>query len=196
MGREVLDKIVFIQAQHFTALAPGRHVQLIVLHSMEAPEKGTTAEAVARYFAAGSGGRPASAHYCIDNDSIVQCVQTKDVAFAAPNANRNGIHLEHAGYARQTRDEWLDAFGVAMLKNSAWLCGQILIPKFGIPVKFLGAADLKRGRVDTRIKGFTTHAAITQAFNPGGHTDPGPGFPMTEYLGFVRQAVAGTLAWE
>jgi hypothetical protein len=193
MGREVLDNIRFVQAKHFTELSPGRHIQLIVIHSMEAPEKGSTAEAVAQYFADGAGGRPASAHYCIDNNSIVQCVQTRDIAFAAPNANRNGIHLEHAGYARQTKAQWLDEFSLAMLKNSAWLCGRVLTPKYRIPVQFLNARDLKRARVDTDIKGFTTHAEVTKAFNSGGHTDPGKGFPVREYLTMVMQAVAGSL---
>jgi hypothetical protein len=80
-----------------------------------------------------------------------------------------------------------------MLKNSAWLCGLVLIPKFRIPVQFLTAADLKRALEDTDVKGFTTHAEVSKAFKPTGHTDPGKGFPMDEYLAFVTQAVAGTL---
>lgn len=180
-----LNKIPFIPAKRFTVAKPGRHIQFIVLHSMEAPEKGTTAEAVANYFKNGSGGRAASAHYCIDNNSIVQCVQTKDIAYGAANANRNGIHLELAGYAKQTRAEWMDEYSQEMLKNAALLCGKLLCPKFDIPIIATGPAELKRARENTNIKGFTTHAQVNQAFG-GTHWDPGPGFPMDTFLAMVR----------
>jgi N-acetyl-anhydromuramyl-L-alanine amidase AmpD len=137
MSELQMDKIPVTPAKWFTKVTgPARDIRLIVLHSMEAPEKGTTAESVAKYFAGGSGGRKASAHYCIDDDSIIQCVDCADVAYAAPNANSVGIHLELAGYARQSREEWLDAFGTAMLRNAARLCAEVLIPKYGIPVTF------------------------------------------------------------
>jgi hypothetical protein len=81
-----------------------------------------------------------------------------------------------------------------MLKNAAWLCGKILIPKYKLPVKVCTAADLKRGVDDTvNVRGFTTHADASRAFKPGGHWDPGPGFPMGVFLGYVTAAVNGTL---
>jgi N-acetyl-anhydromuramyl-L-alanine amidase AmpD len=177
-----LARIPFVQAYWYREVPAGtpRPVGLIVLHSMEAPEKGATAESVARYFESGSEGRPASAHYCIDSDSIVQCVQCKDVAFGAPSANRTGIHLEHAGYARQSREEWLDAYSLAMLQTSARLVARVLAPKFHIPLEFVDTAGLKAGR-----KGITTHREVSRAFSPGGHTDPGEHFPMDVYLQLV-----------
>lgn len=187
MNLDVLKRIPFIQAQWFTATS-GRTIDLICIHSMEAPEKGTTAEATARYFANGAGGRKASAHYCIDDNSIVQCLQTKDVAYAAPGINRNGIHLELAGYARQTREQWLDEFSTAMLKNAAKLCAVVLVPKYTIPVGYVSAAGLKR-----KQRGFTTHKQASDAFHPGGHWDPGPGFPMDLFLEWVLRARSGTL---
>lgn len=192
MGREIIEsKIPFLQAKHYKPLKYGRHIQFIVIHSMEAPEKGETAEATARYFQ--NLTRPASAHYCLDANSIVQCVQTKDIAYAAPGANSNGIHLELAGYARQTRADWLDAYSTAMLKNAAWLCAGILMPKYQIPPTFRPAAVLKQAREATYIKGFTTHWEVTQAFHESTHTDPGTGFPMDQFLEWVKQAQAGHL---
>lgn len=186
------SNIPFKQAQWYTEVpvASPRHIQLIVLHCMDAPQKGNTAENVASYFANGSEGRPASAHYCIDNDSIVQCVQCKDVAFGAPNANHNGIHLEHPGFEDYTVAQWENEYGRAVLKNSALLCGKVLIPKFHIKPVFLKAQDLTTLGTKT---GFTTHWEVTKAFNPGGHTDPGPNFPLDLYMVMVQQAVAGTL---
>lgn len=68
---------------------------------MEAPEKGDTAENIANYFH--TTVKQASAHICVDNNSIVQCVLDNDIAWAAPGANSDGIHIEMAGYAKQKK---------------------------------------------------------------------------------------------
>src|SRR5205809_2755015 len=109
----------FIQARNFTATS-GRSVDVLVIHTMEAPETANTAENVAKWFA-GSTAPQASAHYCIDANSIVQCVQDDDVAWHAPGANSDGIGFEHAGFASQGRSDWNDAYSSAMLERSAGL---------------------------------------------------------------------------
>ena len=173
-------KIPFVQARWYTPTT-GRTIKLIVLHSAEIPEKGSSAENIARYFA--TTDRKVSAHYCVDPDSIVQSVQTRDVAYAAPGANHNGVHLELAGYARQTRAEWQDKASHAILENAAALCARVLLPKFEIPALYRGQpADLKAG-----VPGITTHARVSAAFKRSTHTDPGPGFPITAFLRLVRE---------
>jgi N-acetyl-anhydromuramyl-L-alanine amidase AmpD len=164
----------FVQARGYT---PNRRSQptLIVMHSMEAAEKPTTAEAVANWFA-GPSAPKASAHFCLDNDSIVQCVKVGDVAWHAPGANAGGIGIELAGYARQTSEQWADAYSKAMLDLAAQLVGK-LCWDFNIPLVFLDAAALKTGR-----PGVTTHWEVTQAFKKSTHTDPGKHFPMDELL--------------
>lgn len=178
------EKIPFVAARHFTevSISKPREVRLIVIHSIEAPEKGTTAENCARYFA--TVEKPVSAHYCIDNNSVIQCVQTKDVAYCAPGANRDGIHLEHAGFARQTVSQWLDEYSRAMLQLSAELVGRVLVHKFDIPIMWLSPADVKGGK-----SGITSHWNITKAYpeRKGTHTDPGPSFPVQKYLDWIRQ---------
>lgn len=149
---------------------------MIVLHDMEAPEKGNTAESVAAYFAKG-GPSPSSAHYCIDNDSIVQCVQDNVIAYHAPPANPYAIGLEHAGYASQSTTDWLDDYGKAMLGNSIRLSAD-LCRKYNIQPVFLTVDDLKAGR----LNGITTHANISAAFHKSTHTDPGPQFPIGYYM--------------
>lgn len=167
----------FIQARWFYK---GRTspVGLIVLHDMEAPETDKTAENVARNFS--TTDRKASAHDCIDNNSIVHCVKYEDTAWAAPGANSNGIHLEHAGYAAQRREDWLDGYSLAELKLSAQLTAA-LCGKFNIPEEFVDVAGLKAGR-----RGITTHNCVSLAFKKSTHTDPGPGFPMDLYVEMVR----------
>lgn len=178
-------KIPFIQAKHYTPVSEDhpRKVRLIVIHSMESEEKGETAENVARYFQ--TTEKPASAHYNIDNNSVVQCVQCKDVAYGAPGANRDGIHLEHAGRAKQTAAQWNDEYSSAMLKLSAEVCA-MLCKKFGIPPVWLSPADLAAGK-----KGLTSHANVTlwqkSLGKPGSHTDPGEGFPVQKYCAMVAE---------
>lgn len=174
--------MTFIQAAHYR---PGRlaPVRLIVLHDMESPESSTTAENVARYFAR-ADSRVASAHYCIDSDSVVQCVREQDTAYGAKGANADGIHLEHAGYARQTPAEWVDPFGRAMLARSAALTAD-LCTRYGIPVRRLTPKQIHDGE-----RGICGHGDVTAAYPPGtGHTDPGAGFPWPFYLDLVNAAL-------
>jgi len=175
------NNIPFLQAKQYTP-ANRTYIRLIVLHSMEAPEKGATAEAVANYFH--NLNRKASAHYCVDNNSIVQCVQCKDVAYGAPGANKDGIHIEMAGYARQSLAEWKDEYSLNMIDNVAQLCAKVLCPKYHIPAVYLDAVSLKS---KPTAKGFTTHRMITQAYKMGTHTDPGPFFPVDMFLEKVKK---------
>lgn len=176
----------FLQAANYTPVAH-REITLLVIHDMEAPEKGTTAETCAQFFhdQPHSPVTGSSAHYCIDNDSIVQSVRDHDVAWAAPGANHDGLHFEHAGYARQTRHEWEDAYSTAMLKRSAALVAR-KAKRYGVPVRFLSAADVAAGH-----SGITGHLQITQSGIGGAagtHTDPGANFPWRRYIGYVRRA--------
>lgn len=174
--------VPFIRAAHFT-VSP-RKIDLVVLHSMESPEKPGTARAVANWFA-GPNAPQASAHYCVDADEVVQCVLAKDIAWAAPGANRNGIHIEHAGRAAQTADEWRDEFSMATLHRSIELTAR-LCKGLDIPAKFVDAAGLLVGG-----RGITTHAEVTRAYKtPGGHTDPGIGFPLLWYVDRVASILS------
>lgn len=175
--------VTFIGARNFTRAQRDR-VDLIVLHSMEAPEKGSTAENVARWFASENAPK-ASAHFCIDSDSIVECVAEHDIAWHAPGANHNGIGIEHAGYAKQSREEWGDEFSRAMLELSAQLCAY-LCARYRIPPVFVSAEGLRLGE-----RGITTHKAVTDGLNAGkGHWDPGPGFPIDDYISRVCALMA------
>ena len=173
--------MTFVQARWYTR-TDGRQIDLIVLHSMEAPEKGDTAEAVAAYFARGTV--KASAHYCIDANSIVQSVFDRDIAWAAPGANRDGLQMEHAGYARQTPEEWADPYSETMLRRSAALVAR-KCRRYNVPARIVYPAGLLVGR-----RGITTHAFVSQAFHRSDHTDPGPNFPLRHYLELVRGYLA------
>lgn len=177
-----------VTAQHYRKVSRSapRHISRIVIHTMEWAERTTTAEACAAYFKAPGmrNGKPiqASAHLCIDSDSVVQCVPFQDVAFAAPGANADGLQIELAGFARQTAEEWADAFSSAQLEKLAQIIAA-LVQDLGIEVVELNAGALK----DPARSGITTHAAASKAFKLSDHTDPGPNFPMAALLDRVME---------
>lgn len=172
--------IPFVKARNYTRVwLPRRHIDIIVIHDMEYPERPTGAEWCAQYFA-GKNAPKASAHYYVDNNSVVQGVWDRDVAWAAPGANHNGIQIEHAGFAAQSRAEWLDAYSRAELKRSAALVAD-LCRKHKIPVRRLRAEDLRNGK-----RGITGHLDVNAAFHLSDHGDPGVSFPWTVYLDWVK----------
>ena len=168
---------VFIRARNYTPHAGSRDIWWIVIHDMEYPERPDGAEWCARYFA-GPSAPQASAHYCVDNNSIVQSVALNDIAWHAP-PNSHSIGIEHAGYSAQSRADWLDSYSETELRLSAGLVYE-LCKRFSIPVRWLTVADLRAGK-----KGITSHANISEAFHMTNHRDPGVNFPVGWYLGQI-----------
>lgn len=169
----------FIQAANFTKLGRERTIRYIVLHSMESGETDMVAENVAAWFA-GPNAPKASAHYCVDRDSAVQCVQDNDVAWHAPGLNSLSIGIEMAGKASQTAAEWADAYSFQMLNMAAALVAS-LCRKYSIPVRAVGPSGLLMD-----MPGITTHAAVSEAFKKSDHWDPGPNFPLNKFIDTVR----------
>lgn len=202
-----MGAIKLIQAKHYRR-AERKRAKLIVLHSMEYPERKTAAEWCAGFFTdprrpkldpvtkkqlIDANGKAmtepvtASAHFCVDSDSVVQCVERKDIAFHVPGyiagseLNAISYGIEHHGYARQTRDEWLDAESMAALEISAELVARLCHEDNITPV-FLDVEDLKAGNLD----GITGHVQCTKASGKGTHWDPGLNFPWDWYIERVR----------
>jgi len=175
----------FVQARHYTPVPPGppRAIRLVVLHSMESQERLDTAENVAAWFA-GEDAPQASAHYCVDADSIVQCVRDEDIAWHAPGANRDGIGVELAGRASQTSAEWLDGYSARVLELAAALVAE-LCRRHRVPQTPLGSEGLRIGS-----RGITTHGAVSVAYGKSNHTDPGEAFPINAFVEMVRKRAA------
>lgn len=177
----------FVPAKWYKEI-PGayRKVRLVVIHDMEYPEKMTAAEEVAKYFQnpldASKQPVKASAHICVDADSIVQCVKDRNVAYAAPGANSDGIQIECAGYGRQTRVEWLDKYSTQLLLKAAEATA-LYLRKFYLPTQLLTAAQVRAGS-----PGITGHMMVSQAYGESDHTDPGPNFPWDIFMNFVDNA--------
>lgn len=173
------SKLQFIQASHFQP-ANRDQVDWIVVHTMEIQRTGSAALDCARDFATTTDAR--SAHYCIDSGTIIHCVQEKDIAYAAP-PNAPGMHLEHAGFASLSAEEWQDDYSTAMLRLSAQLAASIAL-RFAVPVVWLSSQDLLDGK-----RGLTSHANISDAYHRSTHQDPGPNFPHDDYVRMVQAAI-------
>lgn len=179
----------FQQAKHYRR-DDRTDVLMVVIHTMEYPERDTSAEWCSGFFTNPRGPKgpvTASCHYAVDNDSVTQCVREQDIAWHTPgaiggrNINDFSIGIEHAGYASQTAEQWADAYSIAMLERSAELVADIC-DRYSIPVRRLSVEDLKRGDV----RGIVGHGDCTKATGTGSHWDPGPNFPWAWFIERVR----------
>lgn len=156
-------------------------VQLIVIHTTEGSSHSQSAEDGAAY----DGRRPdgTSTHYFVDSDTTVQCVRTSDQAHTARSqGNRRGIQYELCARAGFTAAQWASDYSNKMLARAAKQAARDA-KKWGIPVRHLSPSEVASG-----AKGFCSHHDITRAFpqDGGTHTDPGPNFPWSRFLGLVR----------
>lgn len=167
------------------SLEPGR-IRLIVLHSTE----GDTAKGAAGWFTQDASG--GSTHAVVDDEECYRTLPEDVVPWGATGdrANEDGLHVEMAGYARWSRDEWL-AHRAEIEKAAAVALDWSR--RYGVPLVFLTADDLRAQGGDAR--GITTHWEVTKAFGvEGGHTDPGPSFPIDLFLQLVGGKVSDATA--
>lgn len=158
----------------------GGRVDIIGIHTMEAPELPQTAENVAEYFKRVN----ASAHWCVDSNSRVRSVQDQNTAWTLPGANSRSLNLELAGYARQSPEDWTDEYSINELEIAA-LCSAEWCIKYGIPVRKLTDAQIAN-----KEKGFAGHVDVNRVYKQSSHWDPGPHFPWNYFLGRVNAHIA------
>ena len=171
-------ELPFVEAAGYTNGRPDGPPLWLIVHTMEAQEASTTAENTANYFANPGDGRQVSAHYCCDNNSIVQCVELADSAWTVGNTpgNHRGINYEFAGFANQTPPQWGDAYSTAMLERVAPYFRSDAA-RYNIPLQRCSVDDLKAFR-----PGVTSHNDLRLAFGVTTHTDPGPNFPWDWFM--------------
>ena len=174
-------ELKFVQAKSYAKGRPDGPPLWIVVHDMEASETRTRAENTAQYFATLPDGRSVSSHYCADNDSVVQCVKLGDTAFTVGNrkGNYRGINWEFSGFASQTREQWLDPFGVAMFAQAAPYIIKDAA-EYGIPLVRRTIPELQAMK-----PGVTSHNDLGKAFGGTTHTDPGPNFPWDYFMALL-----------
>jgi len=144
-------------------------VRLVVIHSTE----GNTASGAAYWFQ--NEASEGSTHVVVDDEQCFRTLPDDVVPWGARGTNEDGLHVEMAGHASWTREQWLErrrTIQRAAAVAAVW--GRF----YGIPMRFLDAAALRRGE-----RGVTTHAEVTKAYSGGmGHTDPGKNFPIDVFM--------------
>ena len=167
----------FVESPNMTPTT-ARKLDVVVMHTMEIAERKDAAEICARWFK--TPVSKVSAHYCVDADTVIQCVREKDIAWHARGGNTTSIGVELAGFASQTGRDWADRYSAAVLERAASLVADICRRR-RIPVRWLLAYDLLAG-----LRGLTGHDEVSEAFKQSDHWDPGDGFPVEAFVDRVR----------
>lgn len=125
-----------------------------------------------------------SFHYVVDSNSATRCVPDLLTAWhCRATGNSRFIGVELCGRADQTREQWFDKVSLATLNIAVRLCVDIC-REHKIPPVLVDMLGLKK-----RSRGITTHAMVSSAFKESDHWDPGPHFPLTEFIEAVKQAL-------
>jgi N-acetylmuramoyl-L-alanine amidase len=149
-------------------------IRHVVVHSTE----GGTAASFAAFFATTAR---ASTQLVVDERECYRCVPDLVIPWGAPGVNTTGLHVEHCGFARWTREEWL-AHEATLHRSAAKAALWCWI--FGIPRRWLTVTELRAGKA-----GFCRHVDASRAYRAlEPHTDPGSGFPRDVYLTYVRDS--------
>lgn len=163
-----------------------REPQVIVLHATCGSEGIRSADnAAAEIVHPLPAGKRKSWHYIVDAANCIHQVPVLMTAWhAGATGNRLGLGIEICGQASQTREQWCDPTSLATLAIAARLVADICA-EFKIPCTLLDAAALKR----ERPRGITVHSEVSRAWRESTHTDPGPGFPLAEFVTAVAVAM-------
>jgi len=158
-------------------------IRYIVVHDGETQELPTAAEGMGYWFQNPAAG--GSAHKGTDADSICTYVDDADTAWGAPYVNADGLHVEQAGRASQSAADWSDPFSQATIANTATVCAE-WNQAYQIPLRTMTDAQL----LSRSYAGVITHAQATRVFGPvGGHTDPGPYYPLADMVAQANRLV-------
>ena len=156
-------------------------VDRIVLHGTVSELRRGSARDVAAYFTRDDAG--GLAHYVGDSQEVVQCCREDIVAWHAP-PNFPSLGFEFCDPQAGPDFRWEDGDHSAMLAVLAKPVAEAA-QRWHVPIAYLGVGDLLAGH-----RGITTHYNVSQAFHQSDHTDPGPGFPIAQFLAEVSREAA------
>jgi peptidoglycan hydrolase-like protein with peptidoglycan-binding domain len=124
-----------------------------------------------------------SSHYYVDNQRIIQSLNTDYRAFhvGSSTGNAGGIAYEITGTNGKSRSWWMG--------NVAWslLAAQIRkdCAAHGITARTLTISEIRAGKT-----GIITHDQARRAWGGTDHTDPGPNFPMDNLVALIKDGSA------
>jgi hypothetical protein len=163
-------------------------IRYVVMHSTEGP----TAEAAARYFEQPSSG--GSSNLVLDDNTCFRVLGDHVIPWGAPPLNTLGFHVEQAGYASWSREEWLRHSRT--VQRAAYKAA-LRCKWYRIPPVLLDVENLRKDFGDAPVAGvpahpgplrggIVTHATVSDAYHESDHTDPGPGWPADTFVELVR----------
>lgn len=154
-------------------------IDRIYLHTNEGPETANGAQGLVNYLARIDGGY----HVVVDDKSAVRAANDDQVVYGAGGDNSHSLSICLIGYAGQSASDWADEYSKAELalaaKAVAYWCIAHNIPA----VHVTGAA----GQAPT-ARGIAEHADDHDP-NSAGHTDPGPNFPLADFIARVANII-------
>lgn len=159
-----------------------------VVHDAETPMKAGYAQSICGWFSTPAPGD--SAHGMVDSRDIVQMLPWNVTAWhVGPNANGTTIGIEQAGYASQSREEWLTPDGLAQMDNLITFMREGSAV-WNIPLRLeLDPAVVRNAILNGGQYGWCYHDTISKAVGGTGHTDPTPNYPTD----ILAQRLAGQI---
>lgn len=173
----VIDE--FIQARHVWPRST-TSIRHFGIHTPEGPEMPRYARSLGYYFRALGADRVASTHFGCDSELTVRYAGDEQICAGAKGVNTSGIHIEIAGVAAQTADQWLDDFSRKALYRAAAVFG-LYRDAYDIPPVLLTAAELLAGK-----PGIVKHSVAWAAYGGDYRSDPGHHFPDDLFLAMCR----------
>ena len=144
----------------------GTKVRLIILHTAEGA---TTIESLGNFFA--NGGNEVSSHTGADDKPNIlgEYVTRGNAAWTQAYFNEEAVALELCGFAKWSRDTWLNQHRNMLDNAAAWVREEAA--HYGIPI-----TALNDNQAQGNGRGVCEH--INLGSGGGGHVDCGNGFPM------------------
>lgn len=144
----------------------------VVIHTTESHEREgrSDVDGIRNFF--DNPAAEASSHVIIDAEAhSTTCVPDDEKAWTVGSENPYTLNIELIGWAKTPRWQWLKR--TRQLKKAAKFTAY-WSKKYGIPLRL----DKRRG-----MPGVCGHVHLS---GPGGHWDPGPGFPYDRFLRYAR----------
>lgn len=167
-----LAGVSFLPAYHLSGGIDPRPAEIIVMHSMECPAEDRRVTNWVRSLATPQGSRY-FAHYYTGPGVTYRVAELGRTVPHVGGGNRvRGrwtLGVEQAGYARYSRQEWIDS---GALNTAGPLVAALVAAGHGAN-RWLTPAELAQ----PGIRGVTSHNNMRVAFGGTSHTDPGDNYP-------------------
>lgn len=162
-----------------------RRIQAIGIHCTDGSEKLRSRYNVCHWWDQPAAG--GNAHLVFDASGASRYAADDRAAWHASQANQWSLGFEFCGVDEQTTEQWLDDLSAGGLRHGAVAAAQKCVA-YGIQVGLLSDEEVRAIHAgDTELTGFCTHAQIDRIWpKKTPHVDPGPAFPMLDFLLAVR----------